>query len=254
MSHTFRALSRRINHIACRNLNRHFLRFDCAHPIVSFTFDDFPASAYHTGGKILEQYDARGTYYVSLGLEAVENHQGRHFVQDDLGNLLESGHELGNHTYSHVTCDDADACAFEEDTLLNQRRIEQLFPGREMEAFSFPKGVVKPKHHSIITDHFETARTIVPGINRNDINLNYLNATPLYEHNMSKDSIRRLRDSLLEKPGWLVFYTHDIRSAPSRFGVTSSLFECAVREVSLAGIPIMPVIEAVRYIIRQRNC
>jgi len=239
--------------MACRNLNQRVLRYDCPHPIVSFTFDDFPASAYHTGGEILEQYGARGTYYVSLKLEALENHQGRHFTQDDLGKLLESGHELGNHTYSHITCDDADACAFEENTLLNQRRLEQLFPGKGMKSFSFPKGVIKLKHHSVISDRFETARSIVPGIHRKEINLNYLYGTPLYENNMSKDRIFQLRDSLLKDPGWLVLYTHDIRSAPSRFGITSSLFEFAVREFSLASIPILPVDQAVRYMSRQRN-
>ena len=36
-------------------------------PFISFTFDDFPRSAWLTGGAILERFGVRGTYYASLG-------------------------------------------------------------------------------------------------------------------------------------------------------------------------------------------
>jgi peptidoglycan/xylan/chitin deacetylase (PgdA/CDA1 family) len=36
--------------------------------MVSFTFDDIPKSAATIGAAILEEYDARGTFYVSGGL------------------------------------------------------------------------------------------------------------------------------------------------------------------------------------------
>jgi peptidoglycan/xylan/chitin deacetylase (PgdA/CDA1 family) len=37
-------------------------------PMISFTFDDFPRSALHVAGRILEDHGIAGTYYVSLGL------------------------------------------------------------------------------------------------------------------------------------------------------------------------------------------
>ena len=37
-------------------------------PMVSFTFDDVPKSAATIGAPLLEQYDARGTFYVAGGL------------------------------------------------------------------------------------------------------------------------------------------------------------------------------------------
>ena len=36
--------------------------------VVSFTFDDFPRSAWSNGGAVLEEYDVRGTYYAAMGL------------------------------------------------------------------------------------------------------------------------------------------------------------------------------------------
>ena len=37
-------------------------------PLVSFTFDDVPASAYINGAAILEQHDMRGTFYIAAGI------------------------------------------------------------------------------------------------------------------------------------------------------------------------------------------
>jgi hypothetical protein len=37
-------------------------------PLISFTFDDFPRSAFVEAGSILTRYGAVGTYYASLGL------------------------------------------------------------------------------------------------------------------------------------------------------------------------------------------
>src|ERR1700693_5858527 len=72
-------------------------------PLISFTFDDFPRSALLAGGSILNRYGLSGTYYVSLGLAGRETESGQIFVPDDLAILLEEGHELGCHTFSH--CD-----------------------------------------------------------------------------------------------------------------------------------------------------
>ncbi len=39
-----------------------------AAPLVSFTFDDVPASAYVNGAAILERYGMRGTFYIAAGI------------------------------------------------------------------------------------------------------------------------------------------------------------------------------------------
>src|SRR5947207_11316553 len=68
-------------------------------PIISFTFDDFPRSALHTGGAILERFGVRGTYYASLGLMGRTAPTGPIFLREDLPVLIAQGHELGCHTY-----------------------------------------------------------------------------------------------------------------------------------------------------------
>ncbi|MBZ5623491.1 MAG: polysaccharide deacetylase family protein [Acidobacteriia bacterium] len=70
-------------------------------PLISFTFDDFPRSALHTGGAILNRSGLAGTYYACLGLMGGETATGKLFNADDLKILIDRGHELGCHTYSH---------------------------------------------------------------------------------------------------------------------------------------------------------
>ena len=41
-------------------------------PMVSFTFDDIPKSARDDRRKLLEEHDARGTFYVSGGLVGID--------------------------------------------------------------------------------------------------------------------------------------------------------------------------------------
>src|SRR6266404_852567 len=69
--------------------------------IVSFTFDDFPKSAYRRGGEILSRYGARGTYYASFKLLGSTDATGEYFERADIEDLLGEGHELGCHTFSH---------------------------------------------------------------------------------------------------------------------------------------------------------
>src|SRR5579863_2515511 len=80
---------------ACRHLGK---------AIVSFTFDDFPRSAWTAGGRILGEYGASGTYYASLGLMGKTTLVGEMFDRRDLEAAAEAGHELACHTYDHVLC------------------------------------------------------------------------------------------------------------------------------------------------------
>src|SRR5580704_14439683 len=72
--------------------------------VVSFTFDDFPRSAWLNGGPVLEQYGARGTYYTAMGLAGTDSDLGPMFEIDDLRGARAGGHEIACHTFSHRDC------------------------------------------------------------------------------------------------------------------------------------------------------
>ena len=74
-------------------------------PLISFSFDDFPLSALQAGGAILKSYSACGTFYAAMGLMGKTSPQmGPYFGPGDLEILLKDGHELGSHTFSHISC------------------------------------------------------------------------------------------------------------------------------------------------------
>jgi peptidoglycan/xylan/chitin deacetylase (PgdA/CDA1 family) len=70
-------------------------------PLISFTFDDFPRSAFVNAGAILGRYGVLGTYYVSLGLAGKQSQMGPMYHTEDLIELSRLGHELGCHTFGH---------------------------------------------------------------------------------------------------------------------------------------------------------
>src|SRR5439155_9632853 len=80
---------------------RRRLAIDLQWPLISFSFDDFPRSAWLVGGEILNRFGLAGTYYASLGLAGKETPSGHIFAAGDLKSLLDRGHELGCHTFSH---------------------------------------------------------------------------------------------------------------------------------------------------------
>src|ERR1051326_7690424 len=67
---------------------------------VSFTFDDFPRSALTAGGRILEEYGLRGTYYASLQLAGSVGDLGPMFEREDVLAAHALGPELACHTYN----------------------------------------------------------------------------------------------------------------------------------------------------------
>ena len=104
-------------------------------PVVSFTFDDFPRTAYSTGGAILEAHGARGTYYVTVGLMNASNELGELFVEDDLRPLMEKGHELGTQTFHHSSC----------------RSVPLVqFPGRRSKGNESRGGVGRSQFHQLL--------------------------------------------------------------------------------------------------------
>lgn len=237
----WRRVKSRVESGICRRSCRKQVRFRPEHPIVSFTFDDFPASAYQVGGQILEQCGLRGTYYTALGLAGITNELGEHFALDDLHELHAKGHDLACHTFSHHTCSELSPADFEQDIAKNAERFSQEFPGLALDLFSYPKGVVKPRHHRRVTRRFQCLRTVANGVNRGVFNLNYVLAVQLYDTKIDVSAVDQLITRLESSPGWLVFYTHDVRDNPSRFGTTPGLFAAAVARAARSSAKVLPV-------------
>ena len=214
-------------------------------PIVSFTFDDFPRSAVQVGGAILKSYGVRGTYYAAMGLMDHVNALGQHFSAADIETVLRDGHELGSHTFSHVSCRALTLGQFEQEADRGKGTVERVSGPGLAHHFSYPYGHVTHRAKPRIGSMMSSCRGIIPGVNASPLDLNLLRANSLYSKGFDPGTIDRLIRLNVEKAGWLIFYTHDISNSPSAYGCTAAEFESVVRLATKGGGLVLPVREAV---------
>jgi peptidoglycan/xylan/chitin deacetylase (PgdA/CDA1 family) len=214
--------------------------FGSGAPIVSFTFDDFPRTAYTAGGTILEAFGARGTYYAAAALMNTSGELGDHFTTNDLSILLRQGHELGNHTFSHCSCRSVPCRVFCADVERGKQSLEKL-TGHAVHNFSYPFGHITIRTKKRLAAPSGSARGISAGFNGPEIDLNLLRANRVYGDLDEAPRLSALIQENVRRKSWLIFYTHDVRPQPSPYGCTPALFESAVSFAARSGSRILTV-------------
>jgi peptidoglycan/xylan/chitin deacetylase (PgdA/CDA1 family) len=213
-------------------------------PIISFTFDDFPRSALLKGGQILQSFGVGGTFYTSLGLIGKHSDTGEMLVTDDLGTLVEQGHELGCHTFGHCHAWNTSPAKFEAAIRENGQALQKLIPGASFHSHSYPIGVPRANTKRVASKYFSCCRGGGQTLNRGTVDLNYLSAYFLEQSRDDPGAIKRIIDENSRRSGWLIFATHDVCDDPTHWGCTPSLFEDIVRYAVHSGARILPVFEA----------
>jgi peptidoglycan/xylan/chitin deacetylase (PgdA/CDA1 family) len=215
--------------------------------IVSFTFDDFPRSAYLRAGAILRDHNAYGTYYASLGRMNTEGEWGPYFTDRDLRNLIAGGHELGCHTFDHLRCCSTPLAMYRDNVARNQLALNTLLPDYTLRHFAYPFGEITLAAKRTLNQHFITCRGIFGGINSRWLDLNLLRANRLYSSTVTFHQIDRLIQENARKKGWLIFYTHDVCEEPSPFGCTPQYFEVVVKWAIESGAAILTISQALSH-------
>ena len=242
-----RTWTRAINYYkreSARCLYRRRLTINLLHPLISFTFDDFPRSALTTGGAILNRYGLAGTYYTALSLAGTDGPSGPLYQLHDLKTVLADGHELGCHTFAHCHSWDTSSEHFLGSILENQAALTKLIPEAEFQSFSYPMAEPRPGTKRRMAKHFLACRGGGQAINIGTADLNQLSAFFLEK---SRDSIQVVKDLIednRERRGWLIFATHDVGPNPSPYGCTPEFFEEVVRTCINSGAEILPVVKA----------
>jgi len=212
-------------------------------PLVSFAFDDFPRTAYTIGGAILRNFGARATYYVAMGLMNAVNELGESFHLEDLHSLAEDGHELASHTFRHSSSRRVSLSVFQEDARRGQRAIQEIAKLIPTSNFAYPYGEVTLAAKRALGKEMNSCRGTAGGLNGPIVDLNLLRANGLYGELNRLKSVERLILENERREGWLIFYTHDVRVKPSRYGCTPELLESTVRFATRRGVNILPIVE-----------
>jgi peptidoglycan/xylan/chitin deacetylase (PgdA/CDA1 family) len=243
---------------ATRVLFRRQVAVRPAVPLISFTFDDFPKSAFLNAGAILGRYGILGTYYVSLSLAGKQSQMGPMYQMEDLKELAKLGHELGCHTFGHCHSWSTPPDIFEKAILDNQQALNEVLPGTAFQTFSYPFSGPRLPVKQVASKHFLCCRGggLRAGrfflrhhaggqtFNSGTTDLNLLCAFFLEQSRETPEVVKRLIDQNARARGWLILATHDVRDTPSRFGCTPGFFEQVVQWSLESGARILPVVEA----------
>lgn len=230
-------------------LDRRIVPIKASVPIISFTFDDAPESAFRIGGDILQWYGTAATYFLSLGLLGRETEVGEIASRRDLENAVAAGHELGCHTFDHLDAWHTSAADFMASVTKNRRALADLLPGEEFETFAYPKSGPDISIKWSVGQRFAGCRGGGQVANVDTVDLNLLKACFLDARTkIDMDFVGRLIDSSAERRGWLIFATHDLRDHPSPYGCTPAFFKAVVDHAARSGALLLPLGKACRYV------
>lgn len=221
-------------------LARQRRRLETAVPLVSFTFDDVPDSALRAGATILEKHGARGTFYIAGGLAGRVEPDRTLITPEGCRELVARGHEIGCHTYAHHRLRSIAGLA--EDLDRNAEYLKSV--GVAPTNFAFPYNAAWPLSRAELRRRYRTCRAGGEAINRGTVDPLMLKAVEIRQPERHAAALTRWIDEVLERPGWLIFFTHDIAPQPTPYGCTPETFDHLVRHAVEKGCHVLPVEQA----------
>ncbi len=213
-----------------------------AQPVLSITFDDFPASAADAGARVLERHGARGTYYAASGMAGVDGPSGAGYTPADIQRLVAAGHEIGCHSSTHADCAQRDIFATLHDLARNRDALMAMgapAPG----SHAFPYGETSKTMKDNLPPRFMSARGILPGINSGHGDLTQLRAFPLF----GDGGMQRVHAALkvaAKRKAWVIGFTHDVSDTPSAWGTRADELDALLTDAHRLGFVILPVTAA----------
>jgi peptidoglycan/xylan/chitin deacetylase (PgdA/CDA1 family) len=210
-------------------------------PMLSFAFDDVPASAAVAGAEILERRGLRASYYVAAALAGTDAATGRMACADAVRRLAQAGHEIGCHTYSHLDCGQASAADAVEDVARNAETLTAWGLPRPT-TFAYPYGDVAPATKRALAGRFQLMRAMHRGLVTAGADLNQAPSVGVEGPEGEALALRWLQ-RLAQRPAWLILTTHDVADEPSAWGCTPATLARLVDAALAEGVEVVTVAE-----------
>jgi peptidoglycan/xylan/chitin deacetylase (PgdA/CDA1 family) len=176
-----------------------------------------------------------------MGLMGTTNELGEQFGYEDLHSAAARGHELANHSFSHFSARRTSLKEFMGDVDRCEREIRETIAVNLSNNFAYPYGDVTSIVKMKLGSRMGSCRGTYDGLNGPDVDLNLLRANRLYGGHGQVDAARRLVLENERRKSWLIFYSHDVSSTPSRFGCTTGMLEDVVSFAAQHSVGILPV-------------
>ncbi len=210
-------------------------------PMVTFSFDDAPASAARAGAALLEARGVHGTWFISAGMVGGAGDMGPMADAADIRRLLAAGHEIGCHTRSHLDCGRAGAGEINADVAANAAGLAE-FGARMPETFAYPYGDVSPAAKQVLAPRYFLLRALHHGLIEPGADLNQAPAVGI-EGDDGQAVAARWIQRALDRCAWLILYTHDVQESPSAWGCTPEVLEGLIDMAIRGGADIVTAAE-----------
>lgn len=217
-------------------------------PLVSFTFDDVPDSAWRAGAAILERHGLRGTFYIAGGLLGRREADRTLISEEGCRALAGAGHEIGCHTFSHRDVSTLGRAALAADLDRNGRLLDRLCGADAKRNFAYPYNRGSIPDRPVFADRYATGRAGGDRINRGRVSRSFLYGMEIRQPEAHARALTGTIDAVAERPGWLIFFTHDISDRPTPYGCTPATFSLLVGHALARGCLVLPVREALRHL------
>lgn len=190
-------------------------------PMVTFAFDDTPASAVRVGAPILESRGLKGTWYFCAGLAGTGGHMGEYATREDMLRVADAGHEVGCHTFSHLDCGRAAGSSAASDIDRNAETLAGWGVTETMETFAYPYGDVGFPAKAEVARRFTLSRALHRGVIARGTDLNQAPAVGI-EGDDGEAVASRWIDRAAASKAWLILYTHGVEDQPTPFGCSAA--------------------------------
>ncbi len=209
--------------------------------LVSFSFDDVPASAAEAGARVLEAAGVRGSFYIAGALCDREGHMGRFASAGEVARLVRAGHEVGCHTHGHLDLAHTTAAEVEAELAANREALAAS-GAPDPRTFAYPYGEVGFEAKRVVARRFALARTVQAGLVRSGADLAQAPAVGIEGEGGEAAAARWIARA--EREGaWLILFTHDVRPRPSAWGCTPDALARIVAKALGAGLRPVTVAE-----------
>lgn len=234
---------------ATRHLYCRMVTMKNNNPIISFSFDDAPRTAFTNGGDVLNAHEVKATCFISLGMLGSDSPSGIIASLADLRNAFREGHELGCHTFDHRHPRNTKTDVFERSVFENRQALSRLLPEASFRTLAYPICGPRPLTKLRIGKLFDCCRIGGQKFNAGKIDLNLVRGFSLdMRAGVSIDTVKLLIDRNCESNGWLVFYTHDVQDQPSSYGCHTEFFKEVVMYSAASGAHLLPVSKACEHV------
>ena len=213
-------------------------------PLLTIMFDDGFLSNISTAMPMLDAYEFKSTHcYMTERLDSPAAIAG-------MLELDRRGHEIGNHTISHVDLTTLTAEQLYEEVVTSKNIIERYL-GHGIEVFVSPYGSYNSTTLNLISQYYPSHRSVDEGYNfKDDFNVYNTKVRNVFLYTTAAEIDEWVNEA---KAGgyWLILLYHEIADNPGIYGTTTTSFAEHLSVINDSGITVKTYSDALNEVLAQ---